>query len=345
MLDHPEAIPTIRVLVPDRPPVEIKATLARPKLVARGLHATGLAGFQVDNTVVTGIAKLKQIEIQDVDSGVLLYRRRQKDQLSAKLFRCELQAMPQPHIDRQFTRYFTMSYQAVERYSADTIESIVANRFSDSIYIAGRLPLSEYQKTLKDCGFRMATSLQEPFEELAERLLFLRYATSSNRPVYIDDYLTGFEPLLKIAQRFDIADEAALQRLFENLDPLQKTILSNPLVRLLACEAEEDSPQPKHIERALYNLASFDLVGLHSRYAEFRSMLREILQVDILGGYQPHQISWTAVVGEKLARIDQVKEMLALDIELYGRVQDAIEAVLENKNQVREFMNDDVDDD
>ena len=327
LLDDPDAIAKVRVSAPNTATVELDARAPRPALKNRGLHNTGTVGFRIDPRAFPGLTRAKDLEIRNVETDVLIYRRRQDYHITGKLFRYEFQAMPQTQLDMLFMKHFALNYNAVERHTFDTLQSIVGNKASNSIYVAGRLMFNRYHRVLVDRGFRIVTALRDPYEELAERLLFLRYAASADRPAYLADYLTGFESLLKIAQQFDIANDNTLRKTFENLDDTQRAALSNPFVRSLACDLDE-LPEKRHIETALYNLSTFDLVGLYNRFDEFRSMMNDLMQVDILGTHQPAGVSWAPMIGAKLAQIEQVNEMLALDVELYSCVREAIEGAL-----------------
>ena len=327
VLDQPGAIGKIRISAPDEAPVEVMAKFPRPALKNRGTHSTGTVGFRIDPRTFPGLAKARDLEIRSVETDVVIYRRRQDHHITGKLCRFELQAMPQTQLDVLFMKHFALGYYAIERHNFDTLQCIVGNKASNSIYVAGRLMFPRYHRLLVDSGFRMVTLLRDPYEELAERLLFLRYAASADRPPYLADYLTGFDSLLKIAPQFDIANDNTLRKTFESMNETQRAALSNPFVRALACDMDE-LPEKRHIEIALYNLSTFDLVGLHSRFNEYRSMMSDLMQVDILEGHQLSGVSWAPMIGAKLAQIEQVNDMLALDVELYTTVCDAIEGVL-----------------
>jgi len=328
VLENPSAIPRLLISTPDGRSIQLEANVMRPDIKDAGLHRTGMAGFRVDDDIFPGLSETNEVEIREAQSGILVFRRHQITRhLARKLFRYDFQAMPQTQMESLLTKHFTASYQAVEQHPFDTLFGIINNQFSNSIYISGHPIFNRYQQLLRDCKFLIITLLRDPLEEFAERLLFVRYASSEQRPAYLMNYMTGLRPLLGLAEKIDFSNDDSLRAAFKTLKDDEFEAISNPFVRSLACNAEE-RPQRKHISSALDNLSSMDLVGLRSRYGDFKSILHEILNVDILGDHQLTEVTNVPVIAAKLARIGAVKEMIALDLEVYSYARDAIMSAL-----------------
>jgi hypothetical protein len=329
VLENPSAIPSVVVSTPAGKKIELQANRKRDRLRELGLHETGMVGFRIDEALVPGLQNAEELEIHNVETGVLLYRRiPAAGKILRRLFRYELQALPQVQLEPVFQRRFVLSYVAVERYSYDILSGIIQSGVSDSIYISGRPGIVRYQDLLKENRFLTAAVLRDPYEELAERLLFIRYASSKDRPAFLSDYLTGFEPLMDLGKVVDVGDPSSLPKLFTSLNEVQREVLSNPLIRMLACEPG-DIPSPSHLTAALDTLAAFDVVGLKARYDEFATCLAELLATDLLRDHRPTDISWAAAIGGKLAQLDEVNALIGLDVELYNHAKGAIEAGLE----------------
>jgi hypothetical protein len=329
-LDHPDAIPTISVSAGNAPPKKLEPKYLRAGVKARGLHNSGMVGFRIDKTNFPGVEKAANLEIRNNETNLVIYRRPRKHDVKQKLFRLELQGMPQTQLELQISKHFSLSYHAVERHPYETLKSVIGNKFAQSIYVSGRPSFSRYGYLLSEYGFKMATVLRDPYEELAERFLFIRYASSNDRPDYIADHMTGFEPLIDIAKNFDITSDDSLRSTFEGLNDAQRKALTNPFVRALTCDVDE-WPEPHHVGLALENLATFDVVGLYSRYDTFKSMVHDLLGTNAIGDFTPVEVSWAPMMAAKLAQIPVVTELLALDIEFYEYARDAIEKVLQQR--------------
>src|SRR6185437_15754537 len=87
--DNPGATPRIKILHPDREPVEIEANVQRTDLQDRGLHETGMAGFLINENTYPDLHKLiDQIEIREDATNILVFRKFQETKhLPFNLFR------------------------------------------------------------------------------------------------------------------------------------------------------------------------------------------------------------------------------------------------------------------
>jgi hypothetical protein len=325
VLENPAAIPKISVSSPNhRRESEIEANVLREDLKELGLHATGMAGFVLDEASVPGIRELDDLELRDAESRLLIYRRfRPNAHVGKKVFLYNLSAMPQTHVDEYLSQHFAQSYFAVERHSFDTLFSIFNNHFAKSVFVSGRPRYFRYEQLLRDKDYAVVALLRDPYEELAERLLFVRFALSGEGPAFAAHYLTGIESLNDLVRNLDFEDRDSLKSAFGALTDAQRDALASPFVRALACSLDE-IPDRKHVAIALEKLSAMDLVGLASHFEEFRSMLSELVGVEISAQCHLRRVSWVPKVAAHLRQIEAVRYLLALDSELYRHAQAAI---------------------
>ena len=322
--DNPSVAPAVVITVPGQDARRVDANVLRTDLKDLGLHGTGMAGFLLNETTVPGLATTPDLEIRDAATNIPIFRRYQpQHHLTCKLFLYSFHAMPQTQIEAALSRHFSLAYSAIEQHSYDTLFSVINNHFGKSIFVTGRPRYFRYRELLKDRGFRSAALLRDPFDELAERLLFVRYASSGKGPDFTAKYLTGLEPLVSLTRNFDFNEPGSIAAAFGKLTESQRGALFNPLLRVLACNLDE-VPAAKHIPIALDYLAGMDAVGLFSHFDEFRPLLAEILGKDGLGGAQLDEVSFVSRIAAELRRLDPIRRLLALDAELYGRASDAI---------------------
>lgn len=323
--DNPSATPSVVVSVDNREPQKIEANVYRQDLKELGVHHTGMVGFHIDQSIVAGFSTADEVAIRDADSDILIHRRfREAQHLPAKLLRYELAAMPQVIIDNALASRFVLHYAAVERHSFDTLFSITNNQSEKSIYISGRPSLMRYMQPLRDRDFKIVATLRDPIEELAERILFLKFVASGKGADFLVQHLTGLIPLLDLAAKIDLNDFNSLPTVLNVLTEAEKDAIANPFVRTLACNVDEII-EPHHLSIALENLASLDVVGVQTMVDQYWQDLNRLLGTTVLADERPAVISSAAGLAEKLRSSRVIHKLLALDVRLYQLVSEAVE--------------------
>jgi hypothetical protein len=231
--------------------------------------------------------------------------------------------MPDTKIESLFAKHFTLHYGTAQRHPQDTFFGIINNQAARSIYLSGRPNFSQYEQWLRERDFKIITLIRNPYEEMAERLLFARYASGPNLPPFVTDYMYGLEPLVDMVKNVRFEDVESIRAAFSALTDLQKQVLTNPLARSLACLPDE-MPKSAHVEIALSRLSRMDLVGLRTRFGEFKSILKEILGVDVFGQHELNSLSWVQRVVAHLSQIKQARALISLDLDLYSYVEEAV---------------------
>ena len=334
--DNPGAVPRIRILRPDSTVAELEANVIRPDVRDQGLHPTGHNGFAINDTVFPDLAgMIDQIEIRDADTGVLLYRPfKEEKHVPLKVLRFEPQAMPYAQIESIWDSHFSLYYNAAERYPFETMFGVLNNPATKSISISGRLNYGQYEHYFRDRDYKIISLLRHPLEEMAERLLFIRYALAPQSPVSFDAHLTGLRCLGPVAQRITLDRMESIDECLARLSAEQKTALSNPMIKALACKPGE-VPRKRHVQVALSKLAAMDLVGVRTRYDQFKHMMAELIGRDILANSVQPEISWARRVSEQLRKLKSAQSLVSLDMQLYELVERAVGRVVGEKNPGR----------
>lgn len=321
--DNPSATPSIVVFVDGREPVKIEANIYRQDIRDLGIHHTGMVGFYVNRSVVPGLSMADEITIRDAETDIVIHRRfREKQHIAAKLLRYELAAMPQQTIDNALAVRFALHYPAAERFTFDTLFSIV--NYAKSIYVSGRPSLMRYSQILRDRDFKIVAMLRDPIEELAERILLLKFVSGGKGADFLLHHLTGLTPLLDFAARIDLGDLNTLPTVLNVLTEAEKEAIANPFVRTLACNVDEIA-EPHHLSVALNNLAGLDAVGVQARIGSYWEDINRVLGQTVLTDERPAVISSAAGLAEKLRGSRVIHKLLALDIRLHQFVSEAVQ--------------------
>ena len=328
VLDNPAAIPSITVIAPGHPEIKLVANVLRPDIQELGIHATGEVGFEVNETILPGIGSIAELEIIETESRLPIFRRFKDRHIEKRLYLFDAGVLPQRPLLQLLGNNFTMNYLHTERYSLETMLVIINNKFTQSSFMYGRSNFNRYTSFLANAGFLRAGLLREPFEEFAERLMFLKILGRSSASDLAALNATGLESLIGFASGLPIDDPKGVLAAFRALDREQRQILSNPMTRLFGCNFDE-YPERKHVAVALENLATMDVVGTKARFEDFRTLLAGTLGRDVLGEQRPHHFGPAVEFGATLSKIGIVADMLENDIELYSFADQAIQAALE----------------
>ena len=328
--DNPVQSARVLVCAPGRPEIEILAANPRPDIKDMGIHTTGAVGFRIDAKTVKDLAKLKDLEIVEAESRLLLYRRfRKGEHIERRLSLFDSSVMPQIQIVKDVGRHFAMSYPSSERYPLETMLVLINNYFSKSIFISGRPSYQRYASALEGAGYVRAALLRDPFEELAERLLFIDWLSKSRQSILGPSLLSGVRPLVELAHELAQGagkdDRRALTGRFRAAKPDERRAIASPMTRQFACEGPDDEPQYRHVAIALDRLAGFQTVGLRERYGLFATLLGHELGVT-LDLKEPTPFPGARDFAAQLREVPVVVDMLEADVALHAYVRDALAA-------------------
>jgi len=322
--DNPSSTPTLVVIIPDRDEISIQANMMRPGIRDLGLHATGLVGFDINTKLVPDLLQVEDLEIVEAETRLPIYRRFQKNRhIERKLFVFDCSIMPQRRILNTVAEKFALNYANSENKGLETAINLISNPFSKSIFMSGRSILGRYDHYLKNKGFVRAALLREPFEELAERLLFLNFLAREEASSYLTAYSTGLTSLVDFARNLPFNDTRALTNAFRSASDQQRKELMSPMTKVFGCDLDE-LPKRANVSKALDSLAALDVVGTRERYGLFKELLAGTLGADVLGDEGPTSFQTVKGLATSLSRIGLVTDLLEEDLALYSYVDEAI---------------------
>ena len=328
VLDNPAAVPSITVVVPGRGEVTVESGLLRPDVRDLGVHVTGEVGFDINASQIPGIETLDDIALLESESRLLIFRRATSRHLAAKLYLFDAGIFPQKAMLANATGNFTNAYLSTERYSLETMLVLINNQFPQSIFLHGRSNFNRYSSFLSNAGFLRAALLRDPFEDLAERLVYLKLLAKMNPPQPLPDNLGDLKPLVGFAAELPLDDPKSILQAFRRLAPEQRHALANPMTRMLGCNFDE-LPQRRHVGIALENLASMTVVGSKEQFPLFRDLLAGILGRNIFGDATPYRFEAIEDLSRMLSQIGIVVDMLDCDLDLHLFATNAIRSALD----------------
>jgi hypothetical protein len=319
----------IRVCADGRELAVLETIEFRNSLVVAGRHDTGRCGFSVDDSFVPGLCDIKVLEILDAETGLLVYRRAPLDLcISKKLMRLETRQFPLHQIDSAVKGLFRHHYCDAERAGLESATQMFLVNEEHSMYISGRLMYKNFEYCI-DQGFSIVCMIQDPFEELAERLIWCRMAARRNRDqLDLRDQMT-FEAAIAMTAELDLMDERQLRKRFARLSLEEATAFTSPLVRQLSARNAYEMPRAGSLPSALDALSACAVVGLRARSEMFAVSLASFLGVDGATIPAVGRSVTAARLADRLRGIRPVHTLLELDLEVYRHAVDAYDAAME----------------
>ncbi|GLK83937.1 hypothetical protein [Ancylobacter defluvii] len=326
MPDNPSHTPCVSVFEGSEKLAEVQARIVRPLLREQGLHDTGLCGFVVDEAAVSGLARRHQIDVFDVHTQTLVYRRRYgTPTIQRKLFRLETQILPNVRVNRLFDSLFQMSYPRIESLPPDTTRSIIDINFSNSIYLSGRVYLAEYEVFLQKNGFDSCTYVRDPMEELAEQLLTLEWISRNSDDTVKQLGNIGLMSLVDAVKGKELKDADDFGAWLLHLPAEDRQLLSNPLTRLLTCRSADEPLSVIAVPSALDALSGMKAVQLRSNLEHFLQLVGAQLEHDLGTWELPAPSPGVTKLADGLRDKEMARELLTADLELFREVSVAVD--------------------
>jgi hypothetical protein len=327
MPDNPAVTPRVIAHLDAEHHVVIEAFVYRPLLKQNGLHNTGVCGFALDDNNCPGLAAANQLQIFDADTNLLLYRRRPGTGITdKKLFRLESQLFRSAAVDDMVLPRFHMGYPGLDLFAEETIRSILALPYTQSIYASGRVFWRVWEPLLRDRGYMVGMLLRDPFHEMAERLLILKLASSPQGGSIIDAVGPVVEAAAGHLRSIDLKNFGELEALLAAAPIELKAILYNPLTYQLTAQNAFDPPPMPAAAVALESLADMDAVGLREDSVSFLELVSAML--DLPEGLPAVSlptsntvVQWADFLRERPA----VRKLIEMDIEVYRTAAGVIE--------------------
>jgi len=277
--DRPDAVPRVRVTTADGSEYVVAANQNRPHIKDAGVHDTGQCGFHLDESNVPGISASRKLTIHEADNGLMIYRRSAGSRaITGRLFRLETRIFPRNRLDAVLQPQFTMAYAGLERFSAETVRSVLDIQFTNSLYASGRLPLAAIQDQLAHRGFKTALLLGDPYREVLARLLLIQ---EPGQNVALAATLAPPAILARIQialRQAPTRSVEGLARAVEGLDTAALAYLSDPLTRQLVGAVPGEALARDAAQEAMGRLAVIDAIGLETDPGEFIETICAVLR-------------------------------------------------------------------
>ena len=324
--DGYSSIPTISLYSGGVEKLRCPANERRDALVSAGRHETGLCGFNIGPELAPNLANMTDLTILDAETGLLIYRRPQATRINRKVLRLETHLFPLWRFDESFSNKMQYFQRGIERFGRETVIQMFLLAEIESIYLSGRIHYRPYAYWIEN-GFEITIMLQDPYEELAERLLVLSLL-GEQAPKYIGDRdAIRFAPAIKFAKALAFDDVRSLKRDLMDMPSDVAALLANPLTRQLTTSAPDDMPTGRSVSAALDILAACSVVGLRENQTYFTQTIAAWLNTDPAALAPTPDFPRVRPLALLLKETRAVDHLLERDTELYEAVRGACAGV------------------
>jgi hypothetical protein len=329
--DHPAAAPSVKVVFDGEINYTVEAVHFRPQLKERGFHNTGICGFEINEITCNGFNAARRIELFDVDTGLQIYKRVARGSfLRQKFILIESNFLGRSDIPQTLADQFELAYPWLSDMPHETLVSILGVRYTNSMYIGGRLPYRGLDAQARERGFKVGAILSEPFEALAERLMSLRRSSSGESVSTAVVPSQGVTEVETAFADFDLDEFERLEQGLRNLNSEAKAFLANPLTRQLTARSKDEELEPLAAAAALQVLSELHVVGVWSEPAAFLDALAAALELnEPIEPIVPRTDGAILALADMLRASAMAEELLIEDNKVYAGVLAAMSAVVE----------------
>ena len=295
---------------------------ARPAIRDYGWHQTGEVAFTFDEANLPGLAGAAYLEVYDVDTLTLIYRRAPlRKQQDHKLFRFDTGVAPEPDIDRMMFEHFQMSYNRIENLPEETLGYVLDYHYTQSVYMSGRVNAKQIRDNSEKWEYVTAVVFDDPFLHLARQLRWLRSAA-----VLADDRdrrwrVAEFQGPIAFARRLDFSDSKALRRAFADLDDECHLFLSDPITRQFGCSERKTEIGHPEFVAALEEISHVTTVGHSTYWDAFVRSLAAATDVDLKYAEVPRVHTDDLRASAVLRGLRPVRDLLEHDVAIVGEVE------------------------
>ncbi len=318
--------PTLSVRSGGEEVLVLPANEFREALVTAGRHETGHCGFSIDVAMLPALPNLLDLELYDVESQLLIYRRRRAHFINKKLLRLETHLFPLWRLDDRFRASFQYFSNSIEQLGRETVTQLFLLSHIPSSYLSGRVLYKNYAY-FAESNFETVILMHEPYEEMAERLLVLR----NIKKVGLDKLgmrdALGLKSTIDFAADLPMQDDKVLGRALRRMPPEVAATLANPLVRQLTTATPDEMPGSSSVSFALDLLASFAIVGVRREPETFLHALADLLGTERESLPPVTIIPSVVSLAQMLRQSGAVDMLIEKDVELYGYVAAAFSKV------------------
>lgn len=323
--DNQLAVSRVRVTVEGRLVLELSATEVDHGIRANGWHATGQCRFIINEENLPGVSAIRDLEIHDADTNVLVHRRASGSHFcDGKLIFIHASIKQESSLTENLYPYFEISYFNINKLPEEILSNLLGNPHSKSRLFAGPILIPRYEGEYDYGNVLSALLVEDPFVEMARRMLWLRARTALAEDDAQSWRLGDLIEAVRFAADFDYDDVKSLKRFFRMLPEEAYRLLFNPMTRVLATRLPDDRIFPANSIIAVEVLSRFGIVGHRNHYDAFAASVFDRLEIAAPPPSAPPVPTEILAFAERLRGIKAAVDFLVFDEVISRSVEEAV---------------------
>ncbi|KAB1074919.1 hypothetical protein [Methylobacterium planeticum] len=306
---------------------EVTAQIVDAGYVSAGWHSTGQCTFWVTEDHIPTLAEIPRLELYDVDTNLLIYRRVPKDALVEKrVLLINTGIHPESAVQGHLFGHFRQSYFGIQKLSEEMMHSVCGQNHEmlNSCLFSGALTVPRFEHFFQGENDLTVALVHDPHVEMATRLLWLRdRAAMAADPAW--SWRLG--PLAEAAtfvSACDLGDLKGLKRLFRMMPLPAYNLLYNPLTRQFGTRMPDDRVHPGNSIVAIEILARVGIVGHRAFFGAFMDTLQDRLGLDLPVPVPAPVPEEARDLAQRLRQVKAVEDMLVFDVAMSDAVRSAV---------------------
>ncbi len=256
-------------------------------------------------------------------SGVTIYRRPMPIQIHRRVIRFETSLYPLWRMDNAIGHQFQYFEKGLERFGRETVTQMFLLNHYSSILLSGRIAYKNFSMYIEE-NFDGLCLIQNPYEELAERLLVLARMSEIGAQHLGERDAMRLAPAIAFAASLDFEDEKKLKKAMLAMPMDVAQLLANPLVRQFTTTTPDEMPSGNAVASTLDILAHFAVVGTRDFAYEYTEAVGAMLGTDPSVIPQIWTFEKVRSAGELIRRIRVVDHLIEKDLAVYAQVHRAL---------------------
>jgi hypothetical protein len=219
--------------------------------------------------------------------------------------------------DAALAPYFQYAMTRIEQYGRETVTQMLLLNSLSSQYLSGMLHFKNFEYFM-DAKYSIWVCAQSPYEELAERLLFLKGVRKVGKPLLSERDQLALAGAMDFAEQLPLDDPRGLRQGLRDMPREVAARLSNPLTRMLTCAGVDDMPTSGAVAAALDVLVHCELVGLRRTGDAFSIAAARLL--DLSTEFAPPVLPTNPMISAFARQIEDTRlaePLLEKDLELF----------------------------
>lgn len=319
-----EEVPSARIYGRGELLLTLEANERRSALVEAGRHPTGQCGFRLSDTMLPGLKTVRDLEIRDAASDILIYRRRRPDDTQKRILHIYQELFPPRAITNQLESRFQYGASRIELHGHETITQLFHINDIRSIFFSGRILIQNYEQWIDD-KFSKIIFVADPYVAFAERLLILSKISQVGRPALIVGERDALllKPAIEFARELNIAEPRALRSALRRLPDEIAPAFVDPLTRLLTTSSPTELPRTGSLAKSLDFLASCAIVGVGGDETLYADTIAELAGLEHAMIPIPPRFAGLNELAETLRSHARIEHLIGKDLELFEATKSA----------------------